>query len=284
MLVLKTRKEIQNHLNTLRNQPETSIGFVPTMGALHKGHLSLLKYSLTENTHTVVSIFVNPTQFNNPEDLKTYPKPLKRDLELLKAVNPNIIVFTPTPEELYSENIESKKYDFRGLDKVMEGAFRPGHFEGVATVLEIFFKTIRPNRAYFGEKDYQQLQIIREINRHLDLDISIVGCPILRQESGLAMSSRNERLSDAQKSDAALIFKTLNEVKARFPDTTNLQVLSDLVTERFAGDDAFDLEYFQIACTDALQQATQVESHLDYRAFIAVYMGDVRLIDNIALN
>ncbi len=286
MIVLKTKKEVKNHLSFLQKKSSVSIGFVPTMGALHQGHLSLIRKSLKENTYTIVSIFVNPTQFNKSEDLENYPRTLDTDLDLLKNESSQIIVFIPDAKDLYAQNIISKKYNFEGLDKVMEGAFRPGHFEGVATVLEIFFKTILPTRAYFGEKDYQQLQIIKKLIVLLNLNTEIIGCPIMRLDSGLAMSSRNERLSDTQKTEAALIYKTLQDVKSKIQTKnteTIIEELTQYVSSVFDNHPDFELEYFKIVDSENLQTAQQIKNDCQYRAFIATYIDNVRLIDNVLI-
>ena len=190
------KKELKDFLKNERNNAR-AIGLVPTMGALHQGHVSLVKKALLENDLVVVSIFVNPTQFDKKDDLEKYPRNLEQDLKVLSLVSDNIVVFAPSTHEIYDGKIRSKSYEFDGLDKVMEGEFREGHFDGVGTIVELLLKTVSPNKAYFGEKDFQQLQIIRKMVKSKKLPVEIIGCPIERESHGLAMSSRNERLPKA---------------------------------------------------------------------------------------
>lgn len=280
MQLINTKKELRSLLISL--DKIKTLGLVPTMGALHLGHLSLVKRSLRENDITLVSIFVNPTQFNNQEDLAKYPKTLDRDILLLGSVSENIIVFAPTSEEIYSGDITSKSYDFEGLENVMEGEFREGHFNGVGTIIEKLLTLIGPTRAYFGEKDFQQLQIVRKLVRNLAIPVEIIGCPIVREPSGLAMSSRNERLPEALKQKAAFIYSTLKGAKQQF-GTKSADFVMDWVRKQFGSQQDFKLEYFKITDEDKLLPVIQKEKDTKYRAFIAVYVGDVRLIDNIAL-
>lgn len=280
MQLINTKKELRSLLISL--DKIKTLGLVPTMGALHLGHLSLVKRSLRENDITLVSIFVNPTQFNNQEDLAKYPKTLDRDILLLGSVSENIIVFAPTSEEIYSGDITSKSYDFEGLENVMEGEFREGHFNGVGTIIEKLLTLIGPTRAYFGEKDFQQLQIVRKLVRNLAIPVEIIGCPIVREPSGLAMSSRNERLPEALRQKAAFIYSTLKGAKQQF-GTKSADFVMDWVRKQFGSQQDFKLEYFKITDEDKLLPVIQKEKDTKYRAFIAVYVGDVRLIDNIAL-
>ena len=208
MLVFQTKNELKTYL-TISNSNAKKIGMVPTMGALHLGHASLVEKAISENDLTVVSIFVNPTQFNNQEDLLKYPSTFEKDSQLLKSISKDIIIFAPSVSEMYSDHVASKKYDFQGLDKVMEGAFREGHFDGVGTIVESLLLTASPDRAYFGEKDFQQLQIIKKLVRLQNIPVAIIGCPILRESNGLAMSSRNERLSKELRKEAGFIYETL---------------------------------------------------------------------------
>ena len=260
-----------------------SLGLVPTMGALHEGHLSLLKKALKETDQVVVSIFVNPTQFDNAEDLEKYPRNLEQDLELLKKVSDNILVFSPNANELYGEKVHSQHFDFEGLESVMEGEFRTGHFDGVGTVVKHLFETITPDKAFFGEKDYQQLQIIRKLTEKTGLPVQIIGCPILREESGLARSSRNERLSSQNRKEASFIYEILNDVNRLF-GTKSADYIADWVEDQFRKKESLKLEYFDIADSDTLKKIDQKEKGKQYRAFIAAYAGDIRLIDNIALD
>jgi len=260
-----------------------SIGFVPTMGALHIGHLSLVEQACKENDCVVVSIFVNPTQFNKAQDLEKYPRTLDSDLELLKTIKGNVFVFSPNASELYKNNISSKKYNFSGIENEMEGKHRKGHFDGVGTVLNILFRVVKPHKAYLGEKDFQQLQIVKKLVEIENLPVSIIGCTIIREKSGLAMSSRNKRLSEKQLNEASLIFKTLNEVQQQF-DFLSFTELNKLVENTFKNNRFLELEYFEIANSKTLKTESNKAANTSYRAFIAVFVDGVRLIDNIALN
>lgn len=281
MVVYTHKEQLIDFL--ISENKKKKIGFVPTMGALHEGHISLVKKALAENELVVVSIFVNPTQFNNPADLKKYPRTLDEDLELLKTANKDIIVYAPDVSDLYSEFVSAKNYQFGGLEHEMEGKHRKGHFDGVGTILNKLFRIIRPDNAYFGEKDFQQLQIVRKLVALEKLPINIVGCPILREENGLAMSSRNKRLSVEEFEEAAIIHKTLKEVSQRF-ESTSIAALNAFVAERFLQSPYLKLEYFEIADEKSLKTATRKDSAKKYRAFIAVFAGEVRLIDNMPLN
>ncbi|MCF6306753.1 MAG: pantoate--beta-alanine ligase [Flavobacteriaceae bacterium] len=260
-----------------------SIGFVPTMGALHKGHVSLVEQACKENECVVVSIFVNPTQFNNAKDLEKYPRTIEGDIALLKNVKGNIFVFLPNASDLYQDQIISKKYDFSGIENEMEGKHRQGHFDGVGTVLNIFFRTVKPNKAYFGEKDFQQLQIVKKLVEIENLPVKIIGCPIVREASGLAMSSRNKRLDIEALNEATLIYKTLSEVKVKF-QKLSISELNLLVKNKFNNNDVLSLEYFEIADVSTLKTALDKKKNTKYRAFIASFIDGVRLIDNMALN
>lgn len=265
-------------------QSSKSIGFVPTMGALHLGHLSLVKQGLDENDVVVVSIFVNPTQFNNSEDLKKYPRHLDRDIELLNDLkNSSIIIFAPDVNDVYTEDISVRSFEFHGLEAQMEGAFRPGHFDGVATIVSILFQIVQPQNAYFGEKDFQQLLIIKAMVNQLRLPVNIVSCPIYREEDGLAMSSRNQRLTTSQRLEAPLIYKVLKAAKTMF-GTENAAEIEQMVASKISVSTELTLEYFVIADGDHLEPIVEIEKNKKYRAFIAVFAGEVRLIDNIALN
>ncbi len=281
MLVIETKKELKDNLSAFISDSK-SLGLVPTMGALHSGHLSLIEKASKENDQVVVSIFVNPTQFNNPNDLEKYPKTLENDLNLIKTVSNNIIVYTPSVEEIYQNNVSAEIYDFQGLDTVMEGEFRDNHFNGVGTIVEELLTSIAPNKAYFGEKDFQQLQIIKKLIQIKAIPVEIIGCPIVREESGLAMSSRNERLSTPMRKEAAFIYKTLKDAKEMFGTKNAIQVV-EWVENQFENNKFLSLEYFQIADIDTLKSVTEKLNNKKYRAFIAVFVDDIRLIDNIAL-
>lgn len=281
MLTFTKKDSLEIALNERRKNGK--IGFVPTMGALHAGHISLVKRALSENDTVVVSIFVNPTQFDNNKDLEKYPRTPKDDISLLNSLKGDIIVYLPEVFELYPKNIVAKNYNFDGLEHEMEGKHRQGHFDGVGTIVDIFFRIVMPNSAYFGEKDFQQLQIVRKLVEIEKLPINIVGCPISREESGLAMSSRNERLSEEQLQESVIIFKTLMEVREKFSSLSLIE-LNELVKERFLSSPILELEYFEIASEKTLMTATKKNESLKYRGFIAAFAGDVRLIDNMPLN
>jgi len=264
--------------------PSLSLGFVPTMGALHQGHLSLVKTALAENTLVVVSIFINPTQFDNPNDLESYPRTLSEDVQLLETLSESrILIYAPKVEDLYDSQVSADHFDFGGLEFQMEGKFRTGHFDGVGTIVKRLFEIVKPTKAYFGEKDFQQLQIIKKMVAITQLPVSITACPIERESNGLAMSSRNSRLSAEEKESAALIYRTLQSVKEKFK-SENYSDISDWVTTQFSNHDVLELEYFQISDTETLAPIKHLNETKTYRAFIAVFAGDVRLIDNIALN
>jgi len=278
MKFFKTITESRSFSEKARISGKT-IGFVPTMGALHEGHLSLVREAKSANDLVIVSIFVNPIQFNNPEDLKKYPRTLEKDLEMLESVGCDV-VFCPDEKEMYPEKT-NKSYDFGTLATVMEGAFRPGHFNGVAIVVHKLFDITLPHKAYFGEKDYQQLQIIRALVRNEKLDVEIVPCPISRETDGLARSSRNGRLTPQCRRAAPYIHMVLEEAKSLAPAHTAEQIVR-FVSMKFKDHPLLKLEYFSIADSETLQPVSGVVSPGSY-GFIAVFAGEIRLIDNIKL-
>ncbi|WP_159950218.1 pantoate--beta-alanine ligase [Polaribacter septentrionalilitoris] len=280
MKIFITKKEIKSYLSSLKEQNK-SIGFVPTMGALHQGHLSLIKKAQQKNDLVVVSIFVNPTQFDKKEDLINYPKTIENDTKLLKSVSCDVL-FLPSVKEIYADDISSKKFDFDGLEHQMEGKFREGHFDGVGTIVKTLFEIVKPNKAYFGQKDYQQLQIIKKMVKKNRLKVKVKGCPIFREQDGLAMSSRNARLTDAQRKAAPFIYKTLKKVRKKF-GTENATIVTEWVENQFKKQPLLELEYFTIADKKTLEPIQKKESGKKYRAFIAVFAGKIRLIDNIQL-
>ncbi|WP_417884827.1 pantoate--beta-alanine ligase [Zunongwangia sp.] len=282
MQVFKEKKVLQKLLAGFKSDKKV-IGLVPTMGALHQGHLFLVKEAIKTCDKVVISIFVNPTQFDNPKDLEKYPRNLEADLRLLEEISSDLIVFTPNAVELYGSQIKSEEFDFNGLDKVMEGKHRSGHFNGVGTIVKLLFNTVKPDKAFFGEKDYQQLQIIRKLTEIEAMPVEIIGCPILREESGLARSSRNERLTPKQRENAAFIYKTLQEIKNNF-GTNSADNIQKWIENEFKNHPFLELEYFEISEAKTLQKITNIKEGEQYRAFIAAYAGEVRLIDNIALN
>jgi len=281
MLPIKTKKELLKKLKELPSKG--NLGLVPTMGALHKGHGSLIERAVLENDHVIVTIFVNPTQFDNTDDLKKYPNTLDKDLKLIENISSNIFVFAPSIKEIYDDSVVSQTYDFHGLDKAMEGEFRDDHFNGVGTIVETLLRLIKPTKAYFGEKDFQQLRIIQKLTEIKNLPVEIIPCPIVREPHGLAMSSRNERLTSQLRQKASLIFETLQTAKEKF-GTESALYLREWVTDVFKSSSDLKLEYFDITDVETLTPTKTKLKNIKYRAFIAVYAGDVRLIDNIALN
>lgn len=280
MKVFDKTQDLRNFLAPFFN--EKSIGFVPTMGALHAGHLSLIEASLKQNQMTIVSIFVNPTQFNNAEDLEKYPRNLQKDIDLIEEISSEIVIFAPSVSDIYGENPKSEEFDFDGIDSVMEGAHRPGHFNGVGTIVKKLFEITSANYAYFGEKDYQQLCIIQKLVEILKLNIKIIPCPTLRESNGLAMSSRNLRLSAEMREKASFIYESLISVRKIFAEK-DAQQAKDFIENWYENNPDFTLEYFSIARQDNLQPVEKKEKDTQYRAFIAAYAEGVRLIDNIPL-
>ncbi|HDP75890.1 MAG TPA: pantoate--beta-alanine ligase [Bacteroidales bacterium] len=255
-----------------------SIGFVPTMGALHKGHVSLVERSVVENDITVVSIFVNPTQFNDKNDLKNYPRMPEKDVAMLEAAGVDV-VFMPPESEIYPEP-DTRVFDFGMLDKVMEGKFRPGHFNGVAQVIIKLFDIVEPNRAYFGQKDYQQLAIIRAIVRMLGYGVEIVGCPIVRESDGLAMSSRNLLLTPEHRKSAPLIYQTLAEARNK-TNELSVKEMIEWVVNSINSDPNLKVEYFELADADNLLPVENWDHPNGIIGCIAVWAGNIRLIDNM---
>ena len=282
MQILKEKEALKKQVRALKNDRQ-SIGFVPTMGALHEGHLSLIKQALSTCDKVVVSIFVNPTQFNNQDDLQKYPRTLEKDVEQISEVSEEVIVFTPPASEMYGDTISSEEFSFDGLEHQMEGKYREGHFNGVGTIVKKLFEMVEPDKAFFGEKDYQQLQIIRKLVEKQDLNVEVIGCPIYRETNGLARSSRNERLSHGDRQTAGLIYQVLQQVKEEF-GTKSAKEIRNWVLEKFKSQPGLVLEYFEIANADDLVSISEKDESKKYRAFIAAYSGDIRLIDNIALN
>ena len=277
MYVFTTHGELRSFLK----KQIGSIGLVPTMGALHKGHLSLVQKAAENNNWVLVSIFINPTQFNNQEDLVKYPKTYKKDTKLLENVSCDVLFF-PSVEEIYANNVLPKKFNFDGLEHQMEGKFREGHFNGVGTIVKTLFEVIEPNNAYFGEKDFQQLKIIKIMVKKHHLNVKIKGCKIFREEDGLAMSSRNSRLNIEQRTSAPFIYRTLKKARDKF-ETENTAKTTEWVQNQFEKHPFLDLEYFTIADEKTLESIKNKESDKKYRAFIAVFAGEIRLIDNIRL-
>jgi len=283
MEIYKTVSDLQQGLARLREQgPKEqgrTIGFVPTMGALHEGHLVLVRRGVVENDICVVSIFVNPTQFNDRNDLAKYPRTLERDVELLEGVEGTVVLFAPVEQEIYPEP-DTRLFDFGQLDKVMEGRFRPGHFNGVAQVVSRLFDIVKPDKAYFGEKDFQQLAIIREMVRQLQIPVEIVGCPIVREEDGMALSSRNARLSCEEREKSAIISQTLLK-SSNFADEISVVDLKKWVTDKIDEEPLLKVEYFDICDAVTLQSIQDWTDSQNIIGCIAVFCGEVRLIDNV---
>lgn len=282
MEVLKNKKTLQDFIERQKEMGK-KIGFAPTMGALHNGHLSLYEAARKENDLVISSIFVNPTQFNNAEDLEKYPRDTDRDIFILKNSELVDAVYLPQVEDIYPEKTESQHYDYDGLENEMEGKSRPGHFDGVGTVVEELFRQVKPDNAYFGEKDFQQLAIIKKMVEKKQLPIKIKGVSIYRAENGLALSSRNQRLTEARKEDAKIIFETLTKVKEWFKNTPVFNIKEN-VDEIFSNQKDMKLEYFLIADESTLKETNQREDKNSYRAFIVVDVDGVRLIDNMHLD
>jgi pantoate--beta-alanine ligase len=279
MKLIQTIDELQKELEILRNEGKT-IGLVPTMGALHEGHASLVRRAVVENDVVVVSDFVNPTQFNDPNDLLKYPRTLDADCDLLEREGAKI-VFAPSVDEMYPEP-DTRQFSYAPLDTVMEGKYRPGHFNGVCQIVSKLFMIVGPDRAYFGEKDFQQLAIIREMVKSLEMPVQIVGCPIVREFDGLALSSRNARLSDMERKQALNISKTLFD-SVKFAENHTVVETQQMVENAIRNADGLELEYFEIVDGNTLQKITAWEDTNYAVGCITVFCGDVRLIDNIKL-
>jgi pantoate--beta-alanine ligase len=275
-------KEVRDHLTVLHFSP---VGFVPTMGALHQGHLSLVKIAVEACPVVTVSIFVNPTQFNDPEDLKNYPRTINEDIDLLSGVlRENDLVFIPDAEEIYPEP-DKRIFSFGNLERVMEGLHRPGHFNGVGQVVSKLFDIVKPDMAFFGQKDFQQLTIIRELVRLTGSKVGIVGCPIIREHDGLAMSSRNKLLEPAIRKNAGIIFRTISLAAENF-SKNGLELVNNQVKEAINNTPGFVLEYFDVADDvelKPLKSANDVIPGRKYYACIAVKAGKIRLIDNVEI-
>lgn len=281
MRILKTINELISLINELKANNKT-IGFVPTMGALHEGHLTLVRQCVAENEVCIVSVFVNPTQFNNKADLEKYPRNVEKDAQLLEEAG-CAYVFAPSADEMYSaDELENTfEFDFGGMDRLMEGKFRPGHFNGVVQVVSKLFKLVQPDKAYFGKKDFQQLAIIHRMVRLMHFPVEVVDCPIVREASGLAMSSRNERLSAAERDTAANIYRILNESR-NLTDKMSPGELTQWVTDEVNNAGGLSVEYFDIADRETLITIDRWQP--ESIGCIAVFCGEVRLIDNIEYN
>lgn len=282
MEIFKNKKTFKDYIERQKEMGKR-IGFAPTMGALHQGHLSLYEIAAKENDLVISSIFVNPTQFNNPADLEKYPRDTNRDIKLLEKTGIVDAVYLPEVADLYPDVLKSKSFDFDGLENEMEGKSRPGHFDGVGTVVEELLRQVKPDNAYFGEKDYQQLAIIKKLVDQLKLPVKIHGVSIYREKSGLAMSSRNERLLPAQRDAAKIIHDTLLKANDWFRIIT-IPEINQRVKDIFDDQRGMSLEYFEIANEVTLEETDFFYKDQKYRAFIVVNVGDVRLIDNLHLD
>jgi pantoate--beta-alanine ligase len=281
MQVHKDVKSLKENISALKEKNLT-IGFVPTMGALHEGHLSLIKCAKEKSDIVVVSIFVNPTQFNNSEDLENYPITLKDDIKLLEDEQCDIL-FCPETSEMYPEGNITKKYPLNGLDKGLEGEKRPGHFDGVCTIVHHLFDVVKPNKAFFGEKDFQQLAIIKHLVKILALEIDIVNCPTVRDADGLAKSSRNKLLSASEREKASLIYESLKKAKSLFPEKEIVDIKC-MVENEIDGCKEMTLDYVEIVSTENLKPLEKSNTLEKAHILIAAYLGNVRLIDNLPLN
>ena len=277
MLVVDSIAQLRSYLATARAEGK-SVGLVPTMGALHEGHASLVERSVRENEVTIVSVFVNPTQFNDKGDLERYPRTLEADCRLLEELGTDC-VFAPTVEEVYPEP-DTRQFDFTPLDKVMEGIYRPGHFNGVAQIVSKLFMYVEPDRAYFGEKDFQQLAIIREMVRQMNFKLEIVGCPIVREQDGLALSSRNALLTAEQRHTALAISQSLF-ASVEYAKSHTLIETKQMVEEAIAATEGLELEYYEVVDGNTLQPVSSWDDTDYIVGCITVYCGKVRLIDNI---
>ena len=282
MDVFNSVKSLNERLSFSREQGN-SLGLVPTMGALHNGHLSLVAKAVRENNTVVVSIFVNPTQFNNAQDLAQYPQQLTADIALLKTISEDLLVFTPSVKEMYPEGLGAKPYSFNGLDRRWEGEDRPGHFQGVGTVVEKLFALVRPSRAYFGQKDFQQLAIIRELVRLKSLPITIVGCPIIREPHGLAMSSRNERLKPQEREEASVIYEALQKAVNKATTKKPLGDITQAAVKKIQALEGAVVFYFEFVNAHTLEPIETFTTPENTRIITAVDFKGVRLLDNIGL-
>ncbi|WP_313190406.1 pantoate--beta-alanine ligase [Sphingobacterium sp.] len=281
MKIFRTKQELQHELAGIRQQNQV-ITLVPTMGALHEGHLSLINYAKPLTDITVCSIFVNPTQFNDPKDLEKYPRPIENDIALLESVGCDIL-FMPTVEEMYPENDPQWHIDLGNLDQIWEGEHRPGHFQGVTQIVFKLFDLVKPNQACFGQKDFQQVMVIQRMIDIKNLDIKLLICPIIRSEAGLALSSRNARLSEEGKENALTLITALRFIQDNLKQKSVAELL-DGAKAIIASNPAVELEYLSICETSTLAPVENIESGKDYVALIAAWVEKVRLIDNILLS
>ena len=277
-MLFKNSLSLNNHINRL---PRGPIGLVPTMGSIHNGHKKIINKSLNENLYTIVSIFINPTQFDEFEDYNNYPRDIKTDIKILNSINKRILVYAPESFDLYGDNVKHDFFNFDGLELIMEGDIRKNHFNGVATIVKKLILKFNPSNIYFGEKDFQQMLIIKKLLIKENLNTNLVPCETVREKSGLALSSRNKRLSEKEKIEASLIYKTLKEVKSKFK-CLNEKKINDYVYNALNNTNC-KIEYFFILNEETLKPDKKIIDYNRYRAFIAVRLGKIRLIDNIKL-
>jgi len=282
MIVCRTKHEVANLISNSVKLNQT-LGLVPTMGSLHQGHLSLISEALLNNDIVWVTIFVNPTQFNDKKDFNNYPKNLEKDLDLIKNISNKINVSHPCASEIYDGKPLLKKYNFNQLDLELEGKFRSNHFNGVATIVSILFKLFQPLHAYFGEKDYQQTQIINKLIDLEKINVNMIICSTVREKNGLALSSRNKLLSIKNKEKSSIIFESLLFLKKAFNKNINKLYLEEIKSTINLFND-FEVEYLEVVNNKSLQIELELNEHESYRAFICVSVNGVRLIDNILLN
>ncbi len=281
MLIVSKKEDLIGIISSFREENKQSVGFVPTMGFLHAGHGSLVEKSLAENGLTVCDIFVNPLQFNEKHDFENYPQDLEKDTKYLESLGCDVL-YLPEHNELYPENHVPLTYNFGHLEKVMEGSNRPGHFQGVAEIVRILFEIVLPDKAYFGEKDFQQLKIIETLVQQFSLPVTIVPCPLIRENDGLAMSSRNSRLSPAEREEAPFIYEQLRYCKDNFTFHTPYE-LKKLIELQFSFRPLFKLEYIEFANSETLLPVSSWADNASVRAFVVARIGNIRLIDNIVL-
>ena len=282
MVLFRKKSNLIIKLTNLKKN-NFKIGLVPTMGALHKGHISLVERSIKENDYSIVSIFINPIQFNDKKDLKSYPKNLIKDCNYLDSISSDIIIFAPEINDIYDNNLFVKKFNFYGLDKFMEGKYRKDHFNGVATIVSHLFNIVKPNNAYFGVKDFQQLRIIQQLVIDNNIPVNVIGCETIREKDGLALSSRNIKLSKHYRKIASKVYEVINYARINFASMNFVEIYT-YVDKFFDNISEIKLEYFTIAESKFLQPVKEKMKNKQYRAFIAVKLDGVRLIDNMALN
>tara|TARA_B100000809_G_scaffold133392_1_gene131096 strand:+ start:1814 stop:2662 length:849 start_codon:yes stop_codon:yes gene_type:complete len=282
MVLFRKKSNLIIKLTNLKKN-NFKIGLVPTMGALHKGHISLVERSIKENDYSIVSIFINPIQFNDKKDLKSYPKNLIKDCNYLDSISSDIIIFAPEINDIYDNNLFVKKFNFYGLDKFMEGKYRKDHFNGVATIVSHLFNIVKPNNAYFGVKDFQQLRIIQQLVIDNNIPVNVIGCETIREKDGLALSSRNIKLSKHYRKIASKVYEVINYARINFASMNFVEIYT-YVDKFFDNISEIELEYFTIVESKFLQPVKEKIRNKQYRAFIAVKLDGVRLIDNMALN